>query len=198
MQPYRDNVVTMAMLLRGYADAYARFKEAARDDSDVASATFAPLFEALNWAVALDDRIRKHWAPEGQALGFAWRERVPAAGAMRGVRWARNAVHHQWADALEVVRADQAPMRRYPARPHEWLWREADHLPRPSKGREDAEGEAAYRRILAGHTCEDTLAILGEAFDDVWRMVEFPGSLGMQGTGFDGPRRDRSDEQPTF
>lgn len=186
------------MLLRGYAEAFGRFKEAAKDD-DVVSATFFPLFEALNWAVALDDRIRREWAPEGEVLGWAWRDRVPGAGAMRAIRYARNAVHHQWADALEVVDAEEAPMRRYPSRPHEWLWRHADELPRPPADKEDPEGEAVYRRLLAGHTAEDTLGVLGEVFDEVWRLMVFPGSVGMPGMGFDANRRyrDLSDGPPT-
>lgn len=118
---------------------------------------------------------------------------------MRGIRYARNAVHHQWADALEVVPSDDAPMRRYPARPHEWLWRNADELPRPPEGKEGREGEAVYRQLLEGHTAEDTLGILGEVFDEVWRLMVFPGSVGMPGMGFDANRRYRevSDAPPT-
>lgn len=175
MLPYTDNVVTVGMLLRGYADAVARFEHAARDDDPVT--TFAPLFEALNWSVALDDRIRIIWAPEGSPLDWAWRERVEGAEAVRGIRWARNAVHHQWADAIVLVLASNAPFQRYPAREHEWVWRDVDSLPQlPSGEKKDAAGKAVYRALLEGHTAEFTLAILGEAFDQVWRFLEMPGS----------------------
>jgi hypothetical protein len=131
------------MLLRGYGEAFSRFKAAVKDDDNGVPANFAPLFEALNWAV--------------------------------------------------VVGGDDAPMLRYPARSHEWLWRNADELPRPK--RQDHEGEAVYRRLLQGHTAEDTLGILGEVFDDVWRHMVFPGSLGMprRGSGADRQYRDLGD-----
>jgi hypothetical protein len=112
MKPYADNIVTFGMLLRGYAQAFERFSLATRERDEVT--TFVPLFEALNWAVALDDRCAQHWAPEGEPLGFAWRDRVTGAEVMRGVRWARNGVHHQWSDALVVEEGRQYP-KRYPS-----------------------------------------------------------------------------------
>jgi hypothetical protein len=174
VRPYEGSVVTVAMLLRGYARAFARFQVAAEDDEDVLSATFAPLFEALNWAVVLEDRIRLIWAPEGTSLGWAWRERIRGAEAMGGIRWVRNVVHHQWVDALTVVDANTAGFRRYPVRDHEWVWRDVSALPLADVKKKDPSGESMYHRLLEGHTAEFTLTVLGEAFDEVWRLLERP------------------------
>jgi hypothetical protein len=61
---------------------------------------FQALFEALNWAVALDERTAAHWAPEGTPLGWHWRERFASGPLIQAVSYARNSVHHQWSDAL--------------------------------------------------------------------------------------------------
>lgn len=119
IKPYADNIQTFTAMFEGYAAATRRFYNAAelRD----ATEAFIPLFEALNWAVALDDRAAKHWTPEGKPLGFAWRERVRDAETMQGVRFVRNSVHHQWSDALEL---DETP-RAYPGELHGPLLRVA-------------------------------------------------------------------------
>jgi hypothetical protein len=46
------------------------------------------LFEALNWAVALDDQVRQNWAPAGTVLDWAWRTRVPSGDCVSAVRLA--------------------------------------------------------------------------------------------------------------
>src|SRR5665811_2098217 len=108
MRPYANNIVTFHILLEGYENAVSRFSDASksRDPGRV----FAPLFEALNWAVALDDQARKHWAPEGIALGWAWRSRVEGGEFVSAVRCARNRVHHQWADALTLSEGFTSPL----------------------------------------------------------------------------------------
>jgi hypothetical protein len=89
-----SNIATFETMLIGYTDAAARFDEAAKKKRDP-HATFIAAFEALNWAVALDDRVRRQWKPDGQLLGWNWRERVGhGAEIMGGVRFVRNGVHH--------------------------------------------------------------------------------------------------------
>ena len=71
MDPYVDNIVTFRVLLGGYEQAVERFVRASktRDPMQV----FSPLFEALNWAVALDDQARahcrkaRHWGGRGES-----------------------------------------------------------------------------------------------------------------------------------
>jgi hypothetical protein len=70
----------------GYTRAVERFDAAARgrDERDA----LIPLFEALNWAFALDDRTNAHFAPEGEVLkDYGWRDRI--AGRMS---WAVSAL----------------------------------------------------------------------------------------------------------
>ncbi len=64
MKPYATNIVTFHVLLAGYEQAVGRFDQISRIRD--ARQVFAPLFEALNWAAALDDQARKHYAPEGK------------------------------------------------------------------------------------------------------------------------------------
>jgi hypothetical protein len=73
---------------------------------------------------------------------------------MRGIRFARNRVHHQWTDAVELP--DSARDPPWPrTMVDEWTW----SWPLPS-GREDDEGEAVYRDALAGESVMVTLAEL--------------------------------------
>ena len=73
-----ENIVTVESMLIGYTDAAARFDRAAKDADQDPIAVYNALFEVLNWAVALDDRVGEHWRPDGgdQPLGFAWRDRL--------------------------------------------------------------------------------------------------------------------------
>lgn len=69
--------VPVMLLLDGYAQAVRRFEREVKGRD--AALAFLPLFEALNWAVAVDERIVEHWAPEGKDKrpGWAWRTRAP-------------------------------------------------------------------------------------------------------------------------
>jgi hypothetical protein len=141
----------------GFSDAVIRFGLIGHRDSIRA---YNSLFEALNWAVALDDRIGEHWAPDGSELKWGWRERLGLGAEIIGaVRFARNRVHHQWSDAI------------YPLAESErdgiaWAWPEpADDLP---SGRPDPNGEAAYREHLEGRPVWSCLA----ALDGVFHMME--------------------------
>ena len=55
----------------------------------------AALFESLNWAVTLDYRLRHD-------DNDAWATRVDGGDVVRGIRYARNCVHHDWASALDL------------------------------------------------------------------------------------------------
>lgn len=167
MKPYADNIVTFRMLYEGYIAAYGRFVVAAKGRD--AAKGFHPLFETLNWAVALDDRIGAHWAPEGKPLDWRWRERVSGAEVMKGVRWARNSVHHQWSDTLVQTKGARFPMT-FPVVFFEWVWRPARELPDP--GRPDSNGEIAYEEHLEGRPARVTLAQLSEVFDSVRDLLE--------------------------
>lgn len=194
MDPYRDNIVTFGHLLGGYDAACERFWAAAKEPER--NLGFYALFEALNWAVALDERSGEHWAPDGQPLGWKWRDRIGGAEVMRGVRFARNSVHHQWTHALVarpltdvtpqgfVGGPDAFGFARPEAESLGWVWRDADELPQAQ--RRDAAGEATYRRSLEGRPAALTREELQRVFWKLWQLLErpmFPGHIGSSGRG---------------
>lgn len=121
-----------AVLVDGYRQTVGRFHEA-RTGRDARAAYF-PLFEALNWAAAADEYL-KH----------------PHHGHLRGLRYARHCVHHQWADALWLDESGGAFPVTFPRTFFEWRWR--DELP-PARNQTD---EPAYREYLATHPARLTL-----------------------------------------
>jgi hypothetical protein len=167
MKPYAENIQTFTAMFEGFAHAELRFVTAANQGGS--TETFIALFEALNWAVALDDRAGKHWTPEGKPLGWEWREKVRGAEIMRGVRFARNHVHHQWSDALEATPGAQLP-RVLPFPLGEWRWRSANELPEPTQP--DREGEAVYQDQLQGQPARITLQQLGNVFNFLRKVME--------------------------
>jgi len=153
--------VPVTLLLDGYAQAVRRFEQEVKGRD---ARAFLPLFEALNWAVAVDERIAEHWAPEGKDKqpGWAWRTRVEGADVMAGVRFARNRVHHQWSDALRLDDSGFTSPLTSPLVSFEWRWRNLADL--PPGNRRDPDGESAYRDRLAGAPARLTLARLRDAF----------------------------------
>jgi len=173
MKPYQTNIQTFAAMFEGYAHAVGRFHEAAKTRDPTAA--FIPLFEALDWAVSLDERAAKHWTPAGESLGWAWRDKVRGAEVMRGVRFVRNSVHHDWTDALELdeEHGRTFPMT-FPVVFFEWRWRPASEL--PEADRKDANGEEVYRESLEGQPARLTLEAIGQVFWFLRQVLE-PSSL---------------------
>lgn len=175
MRPYAKNIVTFHVLLDGYEQAVRRFNELSRTRG--ALPVFAPLFEALNWVVALDDQARNHYTPEGTPLDWAWRSRVAGGELVRAVRCARNRVHHQWADALTLSEGFSTPLVA-PLVGHEWRWRPLADLPRadpPKRGRAPREferAEADYDLLLAGHPARVVLGDLIAPFTHLADLLE--------------------------
>lgn len=172
------------LLIRGHQLAVERFSAAVRDADPEPSAL--ALFEALNWAVALDDYVRDVWKPGEDTLGHGWRafaggeDLVELLGA---TRYARNLVHHHFADAL-VHQDGRGYPKTYPVVYHSWLWRPADELP-PHPG-EDKKAHVmrnreAYERRLAGTPAEGTLFEVRSAFENVWRFLDPSGPTRSRG-----------------
>jgi hypothetical protein len=78
--------------------------------------TFTPLFEALNWATSLEYRIAAEWPDPDTSR--EWYRDFPAGDTVRAVRFIRNRVYHQWAEAITIDDAD----RDLPARLAPWIW----------------------------------------------------------------------------
>lgn len=157
--------------LRGYEQALDRFRAAATGrDPDPA---FYALFESLNWAHAIDDLIGEVWRPEGKRQGFAWRGWMSGGEVVDGVRYVRNRLHHQWADALVLEEGRRYP-RRHPLVYFTWAWRPVEDLPKPNKKRRDPNGRVAYAELLAGQPADVTLLALADVFTRVEAFVAPP------------------------
>jgi hypothetical protein len=133
--------VELSTLIEGYRRAHARFVEARLEEESAEA--FIPLFEALSWAVSLDERLERPSHPE-----------------LRGLRYARHSVHHKWADALWLDRGEFLLPAPLPMKFMEWKWRENLIAPR------NREDDAAYKEHLAGrasrHTLDAVLAFLDQ------------------------------------
>jgi hypothetical protein len=91
---------------------------------------------------------------------------------MDGLRFARNRVHHHWAAALEISRADAW----YPPREFEFRWKRIEELPPAEGKRANEHGAEQYRRLMATRSADVVLSIMDEAFYDVLQFLEMPGS----------------------
>jgi hypothetical protein len=154
-------------MVDGYGAAVDRFSAAIRSGESDPSAT--ALFEALNWVHALDDLIGEIWRPDKKKLGRDWHKLIDGAEILGGVRYARNRVHHQWADALRWDQGFRFPMR-FPLVMHSWVWAPADEL--PTADRPDPDGRAIYERMLANVRAEDALFLIRDVFAQVMDMLE--------------------------
>jgi hypothetical protein len=164
-----SRTVPFAAMTLGLRLAVERFQEAGRASNPLAAVT--PLFEALNWAVALDERLKKEWIPDGKdhAPGWDWPMRLRGeteADIVRGVRFIRNRVHHQWADAVTVVEA----RHYYPPRESEWVWVPAGDLPKAERA--DDRGRDGYERMMEGHPVDSILTTLTLIYDFVTQLLE--------------------------
>ncbi|HEV7564756.1 MAG TPA: hypothetical protein VGO31_02225 [Microbacteriaceae bacterium] len=132
-----NRAVDVGVLARGFHEALGRFKIV--DVSD-AEAAFLPMFEMLNWATAIDERCSRDFAPDGtdHLPGKGWEQRLVGREVVRGLRFARNVVHHEWAEAVEWR----------PAGPG-WVWRQAADLrSRRTPGREHYERDLAAKLVV--------------------------------------------------
>jgi hypothetical protein len=140
---FRAGPVTM---LRGFRRAIDRYVAAAQQETNFGE-TFIPLFEALNWAVSLRDRLKSDGHPVQHRLGSA-------------LGYARDRVHHDWAGALHPRLSDASV---------EWFWKPIEQLPPPSGGRKkDAN---AYTELLADRSAHTTLTELLALFEESIRAA---------------------------
>lgn len=169
VKPYADEIVTFSMMLLGYKRAVQRFHAATTEPARPSSA-YVPLFEALNWAVALDDRTGGHWRPHGgeEPIKWKWRQEVPNGGYVDGIRFARNRIHHQWSDALLINDQGRSEAQA------EWVWRPSDELP---SGRDD-RGIDNYSALLAGAPVHYALDVLAELYEWIVLRLEPAAVLG--------------------
>jgi hypothetical protein len=164
MAMYEEGVQTYTAMFEGLAGATRRFMAAVGDGEPTMS--YVALFEALNWAVVLDERTASTWAPHGKVLGWDWRAEVEGAGILRGIRFARNSMQHDWSDALRLGVVEGAGSGDF----REWTWRPVAQL--PSRGRREPAGESVYAEELSGRMVRSTLVGLNAGFDLLRGLLE--------------------------
>jgi hypothetical protein len=151
MTPMPDEV--LAWIREGFARALARFGDVAYDETKAPGETFIPLFETLNWAASFDDWIDAHAGSTKPPL-------------LQAVVWARNAVHHEWVDALEsgprVYGEGRYGEGTYGG--YVWRWRPLGRMSLEPRTKPDKR-EPLYADLLAGKSALDTLRKLGELLD---------------------------------
>lgn len=131
------------------------------------------LFEALNWAVSLDDRLAHDWPYEDIAYGTYWCDEFAGGGLIRGLRFARNSVHHDWFLGLDLDPLERPFQQRI-----EMLWLcWAEGL----AGDQQSDGAAAYRDYLAGRVVGDTLFEISDILTAAVNITV--GNLGGSGSG---------------
>jgi hypothetical protein len=135
---------SISLLVAGFMQARERFEEGRLERFANHPAYFA-LFEALAWTYSVDEWLREHGPEQARQLP-----------ELRGLRYARNAVHHRWDQALWMDLGGEFPLVLGQSQlgvVSEWRWN--DELSR----RLDADG-AFYKSHLAGHPARETLTAL--------------------------------------
>jgi hypothetical protein len=174
--------VRVGLLTSGFEQAYAR-RQVAELEDDTAAA-FHALFEALEWAHAVDEVIASTRRPRGRIgskFWWEWRRDGGLGGGdrlietMQGLRYVRNRVHHQLADALMTGGPGGLPVS-LPARlpVSAWVWRGVDDLPMPSNEAKEAPGREAYVSALAGRPVENAVARMSEPFAFIGTLLDPP------------------------
>jgi hypothetical protein len=146
--------VSLRALLRGYDNALSRLEDRLSD----AEPAFGALFEALNWAVALDERIANDWSPRGRPLGPSWRKELTDAELLGVVRLLRNRLAHQWSSAMTLEPDDG-----------EWRWRRFDEI---KPGRDDPAAEKLYRERFEGRPVIEALRAARQPLTRVVSLME--------------------------
>jgi len=154
----QSSIVTAETLLAGFDSAHGRVRSAA-GGLDWAPMYFA-VFEALNWAVSLDDRLGN------RRTGIALED-----DHLSGLRHARNRTHHQWANAfvfdtdvtggLDHMVLGRAQLGRGHA---EITWRVTKELPKPTDpAHSNPKQEQAYARALEARNVPESLETIATA-----------------------------------
>lgn len=114
----------------------------------------------------LDEYVRLHaevWPEMLEALNGAGIRNDSDSATSKGVRFARNVVHHQWADALQFQPGGEIGVLMVGVSglgtSSRWVWRDEDQLPRSRSAR---HGQQEYGDALQGHDVHTTLVTVGE------------------------------------
>jgi hypothetical protein len=151
-----QRVAPLPWLLSGYAAAFDRLRSAIGDLNE--QRIYHALFEALNWATSIDERMDHLGRPLDDEL-------------LRGLRFPRNRSQHQWADAIERRDVRRPAMEihlagtggggsRSPELVADWYWRSVASFP---DGLSNA-GKDQYAERLEGRPVRQALDHLAQLF----------------------------------
>jgi hypothetical protein len=143
--------VTVTTLFEGFEQAFVRWQGVEQAPQEPAQ-TFFPLFELLEWATCIHERLEHiDWSPD-----------------LRGLRWARHRCRHDWAMVLEVRTREQLRLHpnvdRESVPDYEWAWRTA--LPEATRARY-REDKPYYDSHLAGRPARVTLNLVRAFFAEL-------------------------------
>lgn len=142
---------TLDVMVGGLGRAAERYEQSTKSVDKVQEALCA-LFEALNWTVVVQDRLRDERGEEwADALGAG---RTPTR-FLDAMRFARNRIHHHWPDALILDQRGFVFPVRFPIPFFEWRWR--DELTPRSTSTANDRGAECYALLLAGRPARVSL-----------------------------------------
>ncbi len=147
--------ISLPDLLVGFKQAHQRFQVAKNEEDN--RQMFITLFEALNWTTTIDDRL--------SVRNRNWQDQFGTDGdIVRAIRFARNRVHHQWADILYMRPGVTIPVQ-IPTPLFDWVWIEATKLPPADKRFPDPLGEKLYKKFLENKPARHLLLEMESLFD---------------------------------
>ena len=145
--------VGLETLVRGFNQARNRLAPAT--DAAEFEHAYMAVFEALNWAAAIDEFCKY---PDSQLL--------------RGLHYVRNTVHHQLAQAIDFELPRAYGEGAYGSGVYGgvayWSWKPLHDLPPLPPDRENKYTPAkrkGYEDVVAGHNVRPTLDALSNLFD---------------------------------
>lgn len=112
------------------------------------------VFEALNWSVTLDERLRH------DSKGQDWTVGIEGGSVIRALRFARNSVHHDWSAALDLGLAPGEFLA-----PHSTVF-DITWVGELTAERPDRRGASAYAEALAGRNVGETLLAAGKVCEE--------------------------------
>jgi hypothetical protein len=119
---------------------------------------YLALFEALNWTFTLDDRLRREFD------SAEWHRSFVGGGLIPAFRYARNCVHHDWAQAFELDSSEEVVAPYVVVLGLEW--NDELRCDRPNRF-----GEAAFAEHLSSRCVGDTLFEVAEVFEEAVALL---------------------------
>lgn len=150
------HVINVDQLVIGFVGAHDRFRTAAGGNRP--GDTLYPLFEALNWSVATDDRLTEDLRSTTGNVAADWtgKLRQRDRDLVVALRAARNVVHHRWETLIEGTWTGNNPRGS-------WVWQPLGQHAQGPRGK-PRRGSGEYASTLDGLDVERSLEALRRIF----------------------------------